>query len=59
MASHPPHPRTNPDINDETRRILEARLLTIDIDAKDSVSRDNSREEIRKLRQSLKPAVLR
>jgi len=51
-------PGCKPEIDDETRRILEERLLTIDADEKDSVDRETGREEIRKLRQSFKHAVL-
>jgi hypothetical protein len=59
MASQPNRPATKLDIDDETRWILEERLLTIDADEKESVDREIGREEIRKLRQSLKHPVLR
>jgi hypothetical protein len=59
MNTTPTRPGSKPDIDDETRRILEERLLTIEADEKDSVGRETGREEIRKLRQSLKHSVLR
>lgn len=59
MATQPTRPGTKPEIDDETRRILEERLLTIDADEKESADRKTGREEIRKLRQSLKQSVLR
>ncbi len=59
MATHPTRPGTKPEIDDETRRILEERMLTIDADEKESVDRKTGLEEIRKFRQSLKQSVLR
>jgi hypothetical protein len=54
MAVNPTRPGTKPEIDDETREILEERLFAIDADEKDSLGR----EEIRRLRQSLKHSAL-
>ncbi len=57
MSIQPARPAAKPEIDDETRRVLEDRLRTIDADEKDSVDRETGREEIRQLRESLKHAV--
>jgi hypothetical protein len=59
MATQPTRPGTKPEVDDEARRILEERLLTIDADEKESGDRKTGLKEIRKLRQSLKQSVLR
>lgn len=59
MSSTPTRPGAKSEIDEETIKILDERILTIDADEKDSVGREKGREEISTLRKSIKRPVLR